>query len=80
MSFGINAGDWDSHGDNHVFRGISTGLRPLLPVFDHLITTLVGDLDERGLLDDVLIVAMGEFGRSPIMGTQTGFVGGRNRP
>ncbi len=78
LSFGINAGDWDSHGDNHVFRGISTGLKPLLPVFDHLLTTLVGDLDERGLLDDVLVLALGEFGRSPIIGTQKGFVGGRN--
>ncbi len=78
LSNGINAGDWDSHGDNHVFGGISTGLKPLLPVFDHLVTTLVGDLEERGLLDDVLVVAMGEFGRTPIIGTQTGFSGGRN--
>ena len=78
LSMGINAGDWDSHGDNHVFRGISTGLRPLLPIYDHLITTLVSDLEERGLLDDVLILSMGEFGRSPIIGTQAGFVGGRN--
>ena len=53
------------------------GLKPLLPLFDHLITTLVGDLDERGLLDDVLVIAMGEFGRTPIMGTQ-GSTDGRN--
>lgn len=78
LSMGINAGDWDSHGDNHVFGGISTGLKPLLPIFDHLITTLVRDLEERGLLDDVLVIAMGEFGRSPIIGTQVGFTGGRN--
>jgi hypothetical protein len=78
LSMGINAGDWDSHGDNHVFGGISTGLKPLLPVFDHLITTLVGDLEDHGLLDDVLVMAMGEFGRAPIIGTQAGFSGGRN--
>ncbi|MCA9116574.1 MAG: DUF1501 domain-containing protein [Planctomycetaceae bacterium] len=78
LTMGINAGDWDSHGDQHVFGGISTGLKPLLPVFDHLITTLVSDLEERGLLDDVLILALGEFGRSPVMGTQKGFTGGRN--
>jgi len=78
LTMGINAGDWDSHGDQHVFGGIATGLRPLLPVFDHLISTLVGDLEGRGLLDEVLIVAMGEFGRSPLMGTQQGFTGGRN--
>jgi uncharacterized protein (DUF1501 family) len=45
-------------------------LKPLLPVFDHLLTTLVTDLEERGLLDDVLVVAMGEFGRTPRIGTQ----------
>jgi uncharacterized protein (DUF1501 family) len=41
-----------------------------LPLFDHLLTTLVSDLDERGLLDKVLVIAMGEFGRTPYMGTQ----------
>ena len=35
-----------------------------------LLTTLVADLDERGLLDDVLVIAMGEFGRTPKLGTQ----------
>ncbi len=87
LSMGVNAGDWDSHGREHVFGGIvaspdprwgTKGLQPLLPVFDHLITTLVADLEERGMLDDVLILALGEFGRDPIMGTQGGFTGGRN--
>jgi uncharacterized protein (DUF1501 family) len=35
-----------------------------------LLTTLVSDLEERGLLDDVLVLAMGEFGRTPRIGTQ----------
>jgi uncharacterized protein (DUF1501 family) len=48
-----------------------------LPIFDHLVTTLVCDLEERGLLDDVLVIAMGEFGRTPQMGTQ-GSSDGRN--
>jgi len=65
------SGTWDTHGDNiPPYGGIWNGLRPLLPVFDHLITTLVDDLDQRGLLDDVLILAMGEFGRTPKIGTQ----------
>jgi hypothetical protein len=51
---------------------ISKGLKPLLPIFDHLITALVPDLEERGLLDDVLVPAMGEFGRPPLMGTHSG--------
>jgi hypothetical protein len=65
------SGTWDTHGDNiPPYGGIWNGLRPLLPVFDHLIVTLVGDLEERGLLDDTLVLAMGEFGRTPKLGTQ----------
>jgi hypothetical protein len=65
------SGTWDTHGDNiPPYGGIWNGLRPLLPVFDHLLTTLVQDLEEQGLLDDVLVIAMGEFGRTPRLGTQ----------
>ena len=72
------SGTWDTHGDNiPPYGGIWNGLRPLLPVFDRLLTTLVSDLDERGLLDDVLVLAMGEFGRTPQIGTQ-GSSDGRN--
>jgi hypothetical protein len=72
------SGTWDTHGDNiPPYGGIWNGLRPLLPVFDHLLTTLVSDLGERNLLDDVLVIAMGEFGRTPQIGTQ-GSTDGRN--
>ncbi len=72
------SGTWDTHGDKFPpYGGIVSGLKPLLPVFDHLFTTLVLDLEERGLLRDVLVIAMGEFGRSPEMGTQ-GSPDGRN--
>jgi hypothetical protein len=78
LSYHPASGTWDNHGDNiPPYGGISKGLKPLLPLFDHLITTLVSDLEERGLLDDVLILAMGEFGRTPMMGTQ-GSTDGRN--
>jgi hypothetical protein len=71
LSYHTASGTWDTHGDNiPPYGGISKGLGPLLPLFDHLITTLVSDLEERGLLDKVLVVAMGEFGRTPMMGTQ----------
>ncbi|MDP1796559.1 MAG: DUF1501 domain-containing protein, partial [Planctomycetaceae bacterium] len=44
------SGTWDTHGDNiPPYGGIWNGLRPLLPVFDHLFTTLIGDLKERSL-------------------------------
>jgi hypothetical protein len=78
LSYHSASGTWDTHGDNiPPYGGITKGLGPLLPIFDHLITTLVGDLDERGLLDDVLVIAMGEFGRTPQIGTQ-GSTDGRN--
>lgn len=78
LSYHSASGTWDTHGDNiPPYGGISKGLQPLLPRFDHLLTTLVSDLEERGLLDDVLVIAMGEFGRTPLMGTQ-GSTDGRN--
>ncbi len=71
LSYHTSSGTWDTHGDNiPPYGGISKGLKPLLPLFDHLFTTLVTDLEERGLIDDVLVIAMGEFGRTPVMGTQ----------
>src|SRR5262245_17438922 len=71
LSYHTASGTWDTHGDNiPPYGGIKKGLGPLLPLFDHLVTTLVGDLDERGLLNDVLVMAMGEFGRTPVIGTQ----------
>lgn len=71
LSYHTASGTWDNHGDNvPPYGGISRGLKPLLPLFDHLLTTLVSDLDERGKLDDTLVIAMGEFGRTPKIGTQ----------
>lgn len=78
LSYHTASGTWDTHGDNiPPYGGIKNGLGPLLPLFDHLWTTLISDLDERGLLDDVLVIAMGEFGRTPQIGTQ-GSTDGRN--
>jgi len=72
------SGTWDNHGiPGGVYGGISKGLKPLMPVFDRLFTTLVSDLEDRGLLDDTLVIAMGEFGRTPQIGTQ-GSQDGRN--
>jgi hypothetical protein len=71
LSYHPASGTWDNHGDNiPPYGGIRKGLGPLLPLFDHLVTTLVGDLEARGLLDQILVIAMGEFGRTPMMGTQ----------
>ncbi len=78
LSYHTASGTWDTHGDNiPPYGGIKNGLGPLLPLFDHLTTTLVSDLEERGLLNDTLVIAMGEFGRTPQIGTQ-GSSDGRN--
>jgi hypothetical protein len=71
LSYHPASGTWDTHGDNiPPYGGIRKGLAPLLPIFDHLLTTLVSDLEERGLIDHVLVLALGEFGRTPKIGTQ----------
>ncbi len=71
LSYHTASGTWDNHGDNiPPYGGISKGLQPILPLFDHLLTTLINDLEERQRLQDVLIIAMGEFGRTPKIGTQ----------
>ncbi len=51
---------WDTHSKN------AERVREVLcPQFDRTYATLLEDLQERGLLDETLVVAMGEFGRSP---------------
>lgn len=78
LSYHTASGTWDTHGDNiPPYGGIKNGLGPLLPLFDHLFTTLINDLEQRGLLQQTLVIAMGEFGRTPNMGTQ-GSTDGRN--
>ncbi len=68
-------GLFDNHGDDVVWGGIIKGLKPLLPRLDQTVSALVRDLEARGLLDDTLVLALGEFGRSPIF-SQRG-TGGR---
>lgn len=51
---------WDTHGNN--FNALRNDL---LPRFDRALAALLGDLDDRGLLDETLVVAGGEFGRTP---------------
>jgi len=53
-------GGWDTHGDN-----FSQLKNKLLPKYDRALTALVSDLYDRGLQNDVLVMAMGEFGRTP---------------
>lgn len=55
---------WDIHGSSP-FSPISCYSDLIGPMFDHGFTSLIEDLHERGLLANTLVVAMGEFGRTP---------------
>jgi uncharacterized protein (DUF1501 family) len=59
-------GMFDNHGDDHFAGGMMKGLKPLLNRLDQAVFALVNDLEVRGLLDDTLVLAMGEFGRTPV--------------
>ncbi|HEX7863254.1 MAG TPA: DUF1501 domain-containing protein [Verrucomicrobiae bacterium] len=59
-----SGGGWDTHGFNN------TRMYPIiekyhLPMTDQTLPTFLADMDSRGLLDDTLVVWMGEFGRTP---------------
>ncbi len=57
---GYHGTSWDTHSDN------DKGHRDrLCPTLDRTLTALVEDLEERGLLESTLVIAMGEFGRTP---------------
>jgi uncharacterized protein (DUF1501 family) len=64
-SIGVGAGNggWDTHNNN--FNDLRNRL---LPNTDRTLSALIEDLDSRGLLDETLIVWMGEFGRTPRIG------------
>ncbi|MGE0756056.1 MAG: DUF1501 domain-containing protein [Pirellulaceae bacterium] len=61
---------WDTHND------IFDALRDrLLPRFDQGFSALIEDLDQRGLLDETLVVCLGEFGRAPRVALEPKFAG-----
>lgn len=61
---------WDTHND--IFDALKIHL---LPRFDESFSALLEDLDERGLLDETLVVCMGEFGRAPRVALEPNFAG-----
>ncbi len=57
---------WDMH------QGLTTRIKDLAaPMLDKGFSAFIEDLDSRGLLDETLVVALGEFGRSPEKGVST---------
>ena len=58
--------NWDWHKD------LFNEARGTLPLFDLGLSALIGDLEDRGLLDETLVVAWGEFGRTPRINKDAG--------
>ncbi|HEV7866444.1 MAG TPA: DUF1501 domain-containing protein [Chthoniobacteraceae bacterium] len=61
-----NGMNWDNHVFQHEIHQM------LVPELDRVLFNLVNDLEERGLLDSTLVIAMGEFGRTPWMNAARG--------
>lgn len=62
----LSISDFDTHSKNF------PRMRQVLPILDQGLHALLSDLEERGMLDDVTIVAWGEFGRTPRIDPKTG--------
>lgn len=62
----MSYGGWDHH------QNITQSMRRLMPAFDQGFSTLLSDLDERGLLDDTLVMVSSEFGRTPKVNSDAG--------
>jgi len=60
----FSLGYWDWHGENFIAG------RQQIPMFDNALSALLTDLDERGLLDSTIVLALGEMGRKPKCGTE----------
>ncbi|MFO0806633.1 MAG: DUF1501 domain-containing protein, partial [Gemmataceae bacterium] len=59
-------GGWDHHSD------IFGALKKRLPSWDNSVAALINDLHERGTLDSTMVIALGEFGRTPKLSTLPG--------
>ena len=62
----VDGYSWDSHQHSEDVR------KHLLPTFDQSLSALLIDLDQRGLLDETLVIATGEMGRTPTANAQWG--------
>ena len=62
----LTYGSWDTH------TMLRENYQMQMPAFDHAITTLINDLDDRGLLDSTLIWVAHEFGRTPKVNASAG--------
>jgi uncharacterized protein (DUF1501 family) len=64
--------NWDDHAVNW---DMLTAMDARLPSYDHLVTTLIDDIFDRGLQQKVLLIVTGEFGRTPRLERMNGRIG-----
>ncbi len=62
----VTLGGWDTHDDNF------DKTKNLMGILDPAYSTLINDLNERGLLEETLVIWMGEFGRTPRINERNG--------
>ncbi len=62
----LNDGGWDHH------TKLFETLKKRLPTWDQTVATLIDDLRQRGLLETTLVIALGEFGRTPQINKDSG--------
>ena len=67
----VNCQPWDHHGTANRLA-TKPGAELLIPPFDRALAALIRDLIDRGLYERTLVVAMGEFGRTPRMNPEGG--------
>jgi uncharacterized protein (DUF1501 family) len=67
----VNCVPWDHHGTPPQLE-TEVGARLLIPPLDRALGALIEDLMQRGLYERTLVVAMGEFGRTPRMNVNAG--------
>ncbi|HSQ55315.1 MAG TPA: DUF1501 domain-containing protein [Gemmata sp.] len=69
----FDAPSWDCHADGGSLRTNLNDIRDTVaPSFDTAFSALLTDLESRGLLDSTLVVATGEFGRTPRLNANGG--------
>lgn len=59
-------GGWDDH------RGLFDAFKKKMPPWDNAVAALISDLQDRGLLETTLVIALGEFGRTPQVNKDAG--------
>jgi Protein of unknown function (DUF1501) len=81
---GPPSSSWDMHGGEmgmgNAFGTGSYGMGWCLPALDAALSSLLIDLEERGLLERTLVVVTGEFGRTPRINTNAGIPGRQHWP